>query len=202
MRLAPWPCMLCPTNIFTSSPSSTPWDCCQRSKIFFWNYFNLTSAEKAQSCKYIQILADPFSVLPKPFMWVDLLFRNYLIILKAPPPSTTSIKESRVKIHFSKLIPTPHLETMCVNESRGGICRKGKIPDLSQADTSYYQVHKMQPITKHHILLLGFAITTQKPTKICQVSCKNQSRISARVSDDISSLARVSDDTSNPRSCK
>ena len=39
-------------------------------------------------------------------------------------------------------------------------CREGKIPDLSQADTSYYQVHKIQPITKHHILLLGFAITT------------------------------------------
>ena len=39
-------------------------------------------------------------------------------------------------------------------------CREGKIPDLSQADTSYYQVHKIQLITKHHILLLGFAITT------------------------------------------
>ena len=39
-------------------------------------------------------------------------------------------------------------------------CREGKIPDLSQADTSYYQVHKIHPITKHHILLLGFAITT------------------------------------------
>ena len=39
-------------------------------------------------------------------------------------------------------------------------CREGKIPDLSQADTSYYQVHKIQPITKHHVLLLDFAITT------------------------------------------
>ena len=56
-------------------------------------------------------------------------------------------------------------------------CREGKIPDLSQADTSYYWVHKIQPITKHHILLLGFAITTQKPTEICQVSCKNQSHL-------------------------
>ena len=35
-----------------------------------------------------------------------------------------------------------------------GMCREGKIPDLSQADTSYYQVHKIQPITKHHVLLL------------------------------------------------
>ena len=87
---------------------------------------------------------------------------------------------------------------MCVNESRGGICREGKIPNLSQADTSYSQVHKIQPITKRHILLLDFAITTHKPTEICQVSCKNQSRINARVSDDTSSLARVSDDTSNP----
>ena len=67
MRLAPWPCMLCPTNIFTSSPSSTPCDRRQQSKILFRNYFNLTSTEKVQSCKYIQILADPFSVLPKPF---------------------------------------------------------------------------------------------------------------------------------------
>ena len=128
MRLAPWPCMLCLTNIFTSSPFSTPCDRRQRSKIFFWNYFNLTSAEKAQSCKYIQILADPFSVLPKPFMWVDLLFGNYLIMLKAPPPSTTSLKESSVKNQFSKLIPTLHSKTVCVNESRGGICRKGKFP--------------------------------------------------------------------------
>ena len=133
MRLAPWLCMLCPTNIFTFSPSSTPCDRRQRSKIFFWNYFNLTSAEKAQSCKYIQILADPFSVSSKPFMWVDLLFGNYLIMLKAPPPSTTSLKESSVKNkknknQFSKLIPTLHSKTVCVNESRGGICRKGKFP--------------------------------------------------------------------------
>ena len=57
------------------------------------------------------------------------------------------------------------------------ICREGKIPDLSQANTLYYQVHKIQPITKHHVLLLGFVITTQKPTEICQVSCKNQSHL-------------------------
>ena len=75
--------------------------------------------------------------------------------------------------------------------------REGKILDPSQADKSYYQVHKIQPITKRHVLLLDFAITTHKPMEICQVSCKNQSRISARVSDDTSSLARVSDDTSS-----
>ena len=78
------------------------------------------------------------------------------------------------------------------------MCREGKIPDLLQANTSYYQVHKIQSITKHRLLLLDFAITTQKPTEICQVSCKNQSRISARVSDDTSSLAHVSDDTNGP----
>ena len=52
--------------------------------------------------------------------------------------------------------------------------REGKIPNLSQANTSYYQVHKIQPITKHCVLLLDFAITTQKPTEICQVSCKKK----------------------------
>ena len=118
--------MLYPTNISTSSPSSTPCDRHQRSRILFRNYFSLTYTEKVQSCKYIQILADPFSVSSKPFIWVGLLFRNYLILLKAPPPSTTSIKEPSVKIHFSKLIPTPHSKTVCVNESRGGICREGK----------------------------------------------------------------------------
>ena len=124
----------------------------------------------------------PFSVLPKPFMWVDLFFGNYLIMLKAPPPSTTSLKESSVKKkkknQFSKLIPILHSKTVCMNESRGGNCREGKILDLSQADTSYYRIQKIQPITKHHVLLLGFTITTQKPTKICQVSCKNQSHLS------------------------
>ena len=75
--------------------------------------------------------------------------------------------------------------------------QREKIPDLSQVDTSHYQLHKIQPITEHHVLLLGFAITIQKLTEICQVSCKNQSRISARVSDDSSSLTRVSDDLSN-----
>ena len=53
-----------------------------------------------------------------------------------------------------------------------------KIPYLLQANTSYYQVYKIWPITKLHVLFLGFAITTQKPTKIYQVSCKNQSHIS------------------------
>ena len=77
-------------------------------------------------------------------------------------------------------------------------CREGKISDLLQADISYYQVHKIQSIIKCHILLLDFAITTHKPMEICLVSCKNQSRISACVSDDTSNLARVSDDISGP----
>ena len=45
-------------------------------------------------------------------------------------------------------------------------------------------------------MLLGFAIITQKPTEICQVSCKSQSHL-ARVSNDTSNLARVSDDIGN-----
>ena len=72
----------------------------------------------------------------------------------------------------------PLSEMLLASVDLGCNCREGKIPDLSQADTSYYQVHKIQPITKHHVLLLGFANTTQKPTEICQVSCKNQSHLS------------------------
>ena len=100
--------------------------------------------------------------------------------LSHPVESSTTFKcVKKKKNQFSKLIPTLHSKTVCVNESRGGICREEKIPDLSQADTSQYPVHKIQPITKHHVLLLDFAITTQKPTEICQVSCKNQSHLSA-----------------------
>ena len=176
----------------------------------FWNYSNLNYAEKAQSCKYIQILADPFSVLPKPFMWVDLLFGNYLIMLKAPPPSTTSLKESSVKKkkkkkknQFSKLIPILHSKTVCVNKSRGGICREGKIPDLSQADTSQYQVHKIQPITKHHVLLLGHARTNHTSARVSNdistsTRVSNDTSSPARVSDDTDDLARVSDDIGRP----
>ena len=80
--------------------------------------------------------------------------------------------------------------------SRGHL-QKGKIPDLSQADTSHYQVHKIQPITKHHVLLLGFAITTHKPTENCQCHARTN-HTSARVSNDTGSPARVSDDTSGP----
>ena len=166
MRLAPWPCMLCPTNIFTYSPSSTPCDRRQRSTILFWNYFNLTSTEKVQSCKYIQIIADPFrSYQSLSCGWIyfsEIISScwklNHLQLLHLKSQVCKHIQKK--KNQFSKLIPTLHSKTVCVNESRGGICREGKIPDLSQADTSYYQVHKIQPITKHHILLLGFAITT------------------------------------------
>ena len=120
--------MLYLINIFTSSPSSTPCDRRQRSRILFWNYFNLTSTEKVQSCKYIQILADPFSVSSKPFIWVGLLFENYLILLKVPSPLTPSLKESSAKISFRNSFPHHTPKTVCVNESRGGICRKGKFP--------------------------------------------------------------------------
>ena len=111
--------MLYLTNIFTSSPSSTPCDRRQRSRILFWNYFNLTSTEKVQSCKYIQILADLFSVSSKPFIWVGLHFGNYLILLKAPPPSTTSLKESSVKISFQNSFPH-HTPKLCAWTSLKG----------------------------------------------------------------------------------
>ena len=136
-------------------------------------------------------------------MWVDLLFGNYLIMLKAPPPSTTSLKESSVKNQFSKLIPTLPSKTVCVNESRGGICREGKIPDLSQADTSHYQVHKIQPITKHHVLLLGHARTNHTSARVSNdistsTRVSNDTSSPARVSDDTGDLARVSDDIGRP----
>ena len=133
MRLAPRPCMLCPTNIFTSSPSSTPCDRHQQSRILFWNYFNLTYTEKVRSCMYIQILADPFSVLLKPFMWVDLLFGNYLIMLKAPPPSTTSLKESSEKKKKKSSIFETHshttLQKLCAWTSlEGAFVEREKFP--------------------------------------------------------------------------
>ena len=137
--LAPRLCMLCPNNIFTSSPSSTPCDRHQQSRILLWNYFNLTYTEKVQSCKYIQILADPFSVLPKPFMWVDLLFGNYLIMLKAPPPSTTSLKESSVKISFRNSFQH-HTPKLCVWTSLEG---------------AFVERENSRPITSWHIILLS-----------------------------------------------
>ena len=127
-RLAPWPCMLYPTNIFTSSPSSTPCDRHQRSRILFWNYFNLTYTEKVQSCKYIQILADPFSVLSKPFIWAGLLFENYLILLKAPPPSTTSLKESSVKISFRNSFPHYTSKLCAWTSLEGAFVEREKFP--------------------------------------------------------------------------
>ena len=156
---------------FASSPSSTPCDRRQRSKILFWNYLNLTSTEKVQSCKYIQILADPFLVSSKPFIWVGLLFENYLILLKAPPPSTPSLKKSSVKISFRNSFPH-HTPKLCAWTSleEAFVERENSWPITS------WHVRllspRIQPITKHHVLLLGFAITTQKPTEICQVSCK------------------------------
>ena len=129
--------MLYPTNIFTSSLSSTPCDHRQRSRILFWNYLNLTSTEKVQSRKYIQILAVPFSVSSKPFIWVGLLFRNYLILLKAPPPSTTSLKESSVKISFRNSFPH-HTRKLCAWTSLEG---------------AFVERENSQPITSWHVTL-------------------------------------------------
>ena len=161
MRLAPWLCMLCPTNIFTSSPSSTSCDRRQRSKIFFWNYFNLTSAEKAQSCKYIQILTDPFSVSSKPFMWVDLLFENYLILLKAPQPSTTSLKESSVKISFRNSFPY-YTSKLCAWTSLEG---------------AFVDKENSWPITSWHVTLPGPQnIVNYKVSRIAVRFCYHYSK--------------------------
>ena len=58
---------------------------------------------------------DPFSVLPKPFMWVDLLFGNYLIMLKALPPSTTSLKEVKCVKKKKKSVFETHSYTTLQN---------------------------------------------------------------------------------------
>ena len=44
--------------------------------------------------------------------------------------------------------------------------QREKISDLLQANTSYYQVHKVQPIMKHHVLQLVSTITIEEPKKI------------------------------------
>ena len=129
--------MLYPTNIFTSSPSFTPYDRHERSKILFWNYFNLSSSKKARSHKYIQILADPFSVSSKPFIWVGLLFENYFILLKAPPPSTTSLEESNVKIRFWNSFPH-HTPKLC---------------GWTSLDGAFVERENSWPITSWHIIL-------------------------------------------------
>ena len=174
MRLAPWLCMLYPTNIFTSSPSSTPYDHHQRSKIFFWNYFNLTSAERARSRKYIQTLADSFSVSSKPFIWMGLHFRNYLTLLKASPPSTTSLKESIVKKKkknlFSKPVPTPHSETVCVNESRKeSILTLDTSIAMVEGGEAFSKMRKFQKSRPTH--MKGFDETEKRSTSIWMYLC-------------------------------
>ena len=69
---------------------------------------------------------------------------------------------------------------------------------------SHYQIHKIQPITKHHVLLLGFAITTQKFAKChartnhTSARVSNDTNTSARVSNDTRTSTRVSNDTCSP----
>ena len=133
----------------------------------------------------------------KPFIWVGLLFENYLILLKAPPPSTTSFEESSVKIHFLKLIPTPHSEFVCVNESRGGICREGKFltyHKLTRYTTKSTKYNQLQSATCCYQVLLSLLRRQQKFSK-CHARINYTS---AHVSDDINSPTCVSDDICNP----
>ena len=152
--------MLYPTNIFTFSPSSTPCDRRQRSKILFRNYFNLTSTKKAQLRKYIQILADPISVSSKPFIWVGLFFENYLILLKAPPPSTTSLKESSIKISFRNSFPH-HTPKLCAWTSLKGVFVEKEnsrfitswhVTPLSPQNTANYKVPRIATRFCYHYL--------------------------------------------------
>ena len=189
--------MLYPTNIFTSSLSFTPCDCHQRSKIFFWNYFNLISAEKSQSRKYIQILADPFSVSSKPFIWVGLLFGNYLILLKAPPPSTTSLKESSVKISFRNSFPHHTLKLCAWTSLEGAFVEKENFRPItswhvtlpSPQDAANYKVPRIATRFCYH-----YSETNRNLPSVMQKT----NHTLARVSDDISSPAPVNDDTSSP----
>ena len=75
--------------------------------------------------------------------------------------------------------------------------QRGKIPDLSQVDISCYQVHKIQPITKRHVLLLGLLSLLRNQQKFTKCHAKIN-HTSAHESDDISSPACVSDDICNP----
>ena len=91
------------------------------------------------------------------------------------------------------------------------------ILDLSQANTSYYQVHKVRPITKRYVLQLVSTITIQGPTEICQVSWNKNIKKQAKCQSHISACkqwhmphistykqwhpTRVSDNISDPINC-
>ena len=117
--------------------------------------------EGAQSCKYIQILTDPFSVSSKPFMWVDLLFGNYLILLKAPQPSTTSLKESSVKISFRNSFPY-YTSKLCAWTSLEG---------------AFVDKENSRPITSWHVTLPGPQnIVNYKVSRIAVRFCYHYSK--------------------------
>ena len=70
-------------------------------------------------------------------MWVGLLYRNYLILLKAPPPSTTSLKESNVKIYLQNSFPH-HTPKLCAWTSLEG---------------AFVERENSRPITSGHVTL-------------------------------------------------
>ena len=179
--------MLYPTNILSFSPSSTPFDRRQQSKILLWNYLSLTSVEMIQSCKsnFLQItfsftnpLQVPWKTLLKLLQlnlyWEGsvsqvhsntrrLLFGliktfhmggSTLQKLSHPAESSTTFNYFTWKVKCknlcSKLIPTPHFETVCMNESRGGICREGKFPTyhkLTHHTTKSTKYNQLQSAT-------------------------------------------------------
>ena len=136
-------------------------------------------------CRKIFCYAENFLIMQKVFCYAEKLCRkfscmqtkSFLIMRKRKLTLVPKKKKSLLSMNLLQR-QCSQLTNFSFTCNIGSYMQKGKIPDLSQADTSHYQVHKIQPITKHHVLLLGFAITTQKSTEICQVSCKNQSHLS------------------------
>ena len=73
-------------------------------------------------------------------------FRSTKALLESSPETSRNFKNFNLK---------------CKEHSKQNHPCREKIPDLSQTDILYYKVHKIQPIIKCYVLLLGFAVTTQ-----------------------------------------
>ena len=95
---------------------------------------------------------------------------------------------------------------MCVNESRGGICRERKFPTyhkLTHHTTESTKYSQLQSTTYCYWVLLSLLRNQQKFAKCHAKTNHTSARVSddtstsARVSDDTNTLARVSNDTSS-----
>ena len=131
--------------------------------------------------------------------------------LSHPVESSTTFNSFTQKVkcknQFSKLIPTSHSKIVCVNESRGGICREGKFMTYNKltcqttksTNTANYKAPCIAARFCYH-----YSKTNRNLPSVMQKTNHTLARVSddisspARVSDDISSPTRVSDDTSSP----